>query len=35
VIKRGKRIAFLEAALYNSEGKLAAEASSTGILASL
>jgi uncharacterized protein (TIGR00369 family) len=35
VIKRGKRIAFLEAALYNPEGKLAAEASSTGILASL
>lgn len=35
VIRRGKRIAFLEAALYNPEGKLAAEASSTGILASL
>ncbi|WP_052810569.1 PaaI family thioesterase [Variovorax paradoxus] len=35
VVKRGKRIAFLEAALYNAEGKLAAEASSTGILASL
>ncbi|MGF6346732.1 PaaI family thioesterase [Variovorax sp. W2I14] len=35
VVKRGKRIAFLEAALYNPEGKLAAEASSTGILASL
>ncbi|MBJ2156780.1 PaaI family thioesterase [Variovorax sp. IB41] len=35
VIKRGKRIAFLEAALYNADGKLAAEASSTGLLASL
>jgi acyl-coenzyme A thioesterase PaaI-like protein len=35
VIKRGKRNAFLEAALYNPEGKLAAAASSTGILASL
>ena len=35
VVKRGKRIAFLEAALYNAQGKLAAEASSTGILASL
>jgi uncharacterized protein (TIGR00369 family) len=35
VIRRGKRVAFLEAALYNPEGKLAAEASSTGILAAL
>lgn len=35
VIKRGKRNAFLEAALCNPEGKLAAAASSTGILASL
>ncbi|MFH0128789.1 PaaI family thioesterase [Variovorax sp. VaC1] len=35
VIRRGKRIAFLEAALYNPDGKLAAEASSTGVLASL
>jgi hypothetical protein len=28
-------VAFLEAALYNVEGKLAAEATSTGILADL
>jgi len=35
VIRRGKRVAFLEAALYNPDGKLAAEATSTGILASL
>jgi acyl-coenzyme A thioesterase PaaI-like protein len=35
VIRRSKRVAFLEAALYNPEGKLAAEASSTGILADL
>ena len=35
VIRRGKRVAFLEAALYNAEGKLAAEATSTGILADL
>ena len=35
VIRRGKRIAFMEAALYNAEGKLAAEATSTGILAAL
>ena len=35
VIRRGKRIAFLEGALYNAEGKLAAEATSTGILAAL
>ena len=35
VIRRGKRIAFLEAALYNAEGKLAAEATSTGVLADL
>jgi uncharacterized protein (TIGR00369 family) len=35
VIRRGKRVAFLEAALYNPEGKLAAEASSTGLLAAL
>ena len=33
VIRRGKRVAFLDAALYNPEGKLAAEATSTGILA--
>jgi uncharacterized protein (TIGR00369 family) len=35
VIRRGKRIAFLKAKLYNAEGKLAAEATSTGILADL
>ncbi len=33
VIRRGKRVAFLQAALYNAEGKLAAEATSTGLLA--
>lgn len=33
VIRRGKRVAFLEAWLYNPEGKLAAHATSTGILA--
>jgi len=35
VIRRGKRVAFLEASLYNPQGKLAAEATSTGILADL
>jgi len=35
VIRRGKRVAFLEAALYSPEGKLAAEATSTGLLADL
>lgn len=35
VIRRGKRVAFLEASLYNAEGKLAAEATSTGVLAEL
>ena len=35
VIRRGKRVAFLEGALYNADGKLAAEATSTGILAPL
>ena len=35
VIRRRKRVAFLEAALYNAEGKLAAEATSTGLLADL
>ena len=35
VIRRGKRVAFLEGALYNAEGKLAAEATSTGLLADL
>lgn len=35
VVRRGKRVAFLEGSLYNAEGKLAAQASSTGVLASL
>jgi acyl-CoA thioesterase len=35
VIRRGKRVAFLEASLYNADGKLAAEATSTGVLAAL
>lgn len=35
VIRRGKRVAFMEASLYNPEGKLAAEATSTGIIAEL
>lgn len=35
VIRRGKRVAFLEAALYSPAGKLAAEATSTGLLADL
>jgi acyl-CoA thioesterase len=35
VIRRGKRVAFLEASLYNAAGQLAAEATSTGILADL
>ena len=35
VIRRGKRVAFLQATLYNADGKLAAEATSTGILADL
>jgi len=35
VIRRGKRVAFLEASLYNPDGKLAAQASSTGVLADL
>jgi acyl-CoA thioesterase len=35
VIRRGKRVAFLEAALFNAEGKLAAEATSTGLLTNL
>ncbi|SCK49866.1 uncharacterized domain 1-containing protein [Variovorax sp. HW608] len=35
IIRRGKRVAFLEASLYNPQGKLAAEATSTGILADL
>ena len=35
VVRRGKRVAFMQATLYNPEGKLAAEASSTGVLAEL
>lgn len=35
VIRRGKRVAFLEASLYSPEGKLAAQATSTGVLANL
>lgn len=35
VIRRGKRVAFLDASLYNAEGKLAAQATSTGVLANL
>ena len=35
VVRRGKRVAFLEASLYNPQGKLAAEATSTGMLADL
>lgn len=35
VVRRGKRVAFLQAVLYNAEGKLAAEATSTGMLADL
>ncbi len=35
IVRRGKRVAFLEGALYNAQGKLAAEATSTGILADL
>ena len=35
VIRRGKRVAFLEASLFNAEGKLAAQATSTGVLANL
>ncbi|MEO7335920.1 MAG: PaaI family thioesterase [Caldimonas sp.] len=35
IVRRGKRVAFLHGTLYNADGKLAAEASSTGILADL
>ncbi|MBK9363179.1 MAG: PaaI family thioesterase [Rubrivivax sp.] len=35
VVRRGRRVAFMEAALYNPEGKLAAQATSTGVLADL
>ena len=32
VVRRGKRVAFLEAELFDSQGKLAATATSTGML---
>ncbi len=32
VIRRGKRVAFLEGDLFNADGKLAAQATSTGLL---
>ena len=32
VVRRGKRVVFLEGELHNSEGRLAARASSTGML---
>jgi acyl-CoA thioesterase len=32
VVRRGKRVAFMEGDLYNAEGKLAAQATSTGML---
>jgi uncharacterized protein (TIGR00369 family) len=35
IVRRGKRVAFLDASLYNPAGKLAAEATSTGMLADL
>jgi uncharacterized protein (TIGR00369 family) len=35
VIRRGKRVAFLDASLYSPEGKLAAHATSTGVLVDL
>lgn len=35
VIRRGKRVAFMSATLYNPDGQLAAEATSTGVLADL
>lgn len=35
VIRRGRRVAFMEASLFSPEGKLAAQASSTGVLADL
>jgi uncharacterized protein (TIGR00369 family) len=35
IVRRGKRIAFLAASLYNPQGKLAAEATSTGTLATV
>ena len=35
VVRLGKRLAFMKAALYGPEGKLAAEATSTGVLVDL
>ena len=35
VIRLGKRVAFLSAQLYNPDGQLAAEATSTGVMADL
>ncbi len=32
VVRRGKRVAFLEGDLFNAEGRLAAQATSTGML---
>ena len=32
VIRRGKRVAFMEGDLYNADGRLAAQATSTGML---
>ena len=32
VVRRGKRVAFMEGDLYNPDGKLAAQATSTGML---
>jgi acyl-CoA thioesterase len=32
VVRRGKRVAFMEGDLYNADGKLAAQATSTGML---
>ncbi len=35
LIRRGKRVAFMKASLFNPEGRLAAEATSTGTLVNL
>ncbi|MFO1327881.1 MAG: PaaI family thioesterase [Rubrivivax sp.] len=35
VIRRGRRVAFMEAELFNAAGQLAAQATSTGVLADL
>jgi uncharacterized protein (TIGR00369 family) len=32
IVRMGKRVAFLEAGLFNADGKLAAQATSTGLL---